>query len=111
MSFDRREITELFKSARRVLRHPIFDLLVAPKAQHNARILVTTPKRIGNAPARNKIRRQIKALFYEEKLFEQKYDCVVVVKNLEGITFDILKNLLKTALHTINSADVSALKS
>ena len=106
MSFDRREITELFKSARRVLRHPIFDMLVAPKAQHNARILVTTPKRIGHAPARNKIRRQLKALFYEEKFFNQKYDCIVVVKNLEGVTFDILKGLIKTVLQKVNGDSV-----
>ena len=107
MSFTHREVTELFKKARRVVRHPVLDMLVAPKAQAQARILVATPKRIGNAPARNKIRRQLKAIFYEEKLFDQGYDCVIVVKNIEKSSFEILKKLVTEALATANKSQPS----
>lgn len=98
-TFSSAEVSTLFQTAQRVVRHPILDLLVSPKDQdQHARILVVTPRRIGTAPARNKIRRQLKAIFYEEKLFEQPYDCVVIIKNIEPATFEILKKLLVDAL-------------
>jgi len=41
------------------------------------KILIIIPGKTGNAIKRNKIRRQIKAIFYEEKLFE-KPDILVI---------------------------------
>ena len=35
------------------------------------KILVITPKKIGTAPQRNLLRRRLKALFYEQKLYER----------------------------------------
>ncbi|MCX5922553.1 MAG: ribonuclease P protein component [Candidatus Dependentiae bacterium] len=63
--------------------------------RRTGRILVVTPRRIGNAPERNKIRRQLKALYYELKLAERGYDCVVIIKP-EGkkLAFEAIKQLL-----------------
>jgi ribonuclease P protein component len=54
---------------------------------------------VGTAPERNKVRRRLKAIFYEEKLFDQGYDCVVIVKK-PGVllTFDQWKQLLIESL-------------
>lgn len=98
--FSRQEINELFKVAKKYLKHPALDILLSP-ATHGefGRILVITPKKIGNAPERNKIRRRLKAIFYESRLYELDYDCVVLVKK-EGssLSFDELKMLLTDTL-------------
>ena len=99
MSFSRQEIIALFKTAKRSVRHPILDILIAPKAQEKARLLVITPKRVGTAPARNKIRRQLKALFYEQGYAQQAFDCVIIIKNIGRVTFEKLQELMTTALH------------
>jgi ribonuclease P protein component len=98
--FSESEIPKLLKSARRVVKHPGLDFLVAPKAHELARILVITPKRVGNAPERNKVRRRIKALFYEAGLPQGLYDCIAIIKKdgaqlpyeeLQKIILDALK--------------------
>jgi ribonuclease P protein component len=54
---------------------------------------------VGNAPERNKIRRQIKSIFYEEKLFELSYDYVIIVyKQILRLSFQELKTLLLSSI-------------
>lgn len=76
----RSEISAIFDKARCLLRHTSLTLLCAPTPASHGRVLVITSKKLGNAPARNKIRRKIKALFYEEKLFTHMVDCVFIIK-------------------------------
>ena len=86
---------KLYK-ARRILRRPGFDLLVA-KAQSplEGDLMVITPARIGNAVQRNRIRRRIKALFSELGLLKNGYDWMVIIKK-EGInlTYATLKDII-----------------
>jgi len=95
-AFSKREISVLFKKARRVYAQPGFHILVAPATLSYGRILIVTSRKVGNAPTRNKIRRRLKAIFYEERLFEKQLDCIVIVKP-DGARSDFttLKNLLK----------------
>ncbi|NRB21526.1 ribonuclease P protein component [Candidatus Dependentiae bacterium] len=93
--FSEAEISKLFKAAKRVLRHSAFDVLCAPKKLEHGRLMVVVPRRIAKAHARNKIRRQIKSIFYESNLFEHPYDCMVIIKQ-EALTlsFDQLTKLV-----------------
>lgn len=98
--FTEQEIKKLLAHARRTYRSSEMDILIAPACLDFGRILIITPARIGNAPARNKFRRQIKALFYEEKLFNLKADCVVIAKlKATTLDFDSIKKLLFKALN------------
>jgi ribonuclease P protein component len=63
-----------------VSRHFCLDFLCVPTTKQFGRILVITPRHIGKANKRNLIRRRIKSIFYEEKLFEKNLDCVVIAK-------------------------------
>jgi len=93
--FTESEVQKIFKKAKRVLKHPGLDVLCYPTAHEFGRILVITPKRVGSAPQRNLIRRRLKSIFYEEKLYENKLDYVVIIKK-EGIklSFEQLKHIL-----------------
>jgi len=94
--FSEQEVAKLFKKAKRVLKHPGLDILCSPTEKDFGRILVITSRKVGKASKRNLIRRRIKAIFYEEELYEKRLDCIVIVKK-EGINLSF--NELKSILH------------
>lgn len=96
--FSKKEIDELFQKARRAIKHPVLTISLATRQKNFARILIIASRKVGNAIERNKIRRQLKAIFYEEKLYERAFDCIVIVnKQTVGTPFDELKTLLLQA--------------
>lgn len=96
--FTKREIDHLFKHARRVFRSPECTILLAPRQDVFGRVLIVTSRKVGNAPERNLIRRRIKSIFYEEKLYDRSFDCVIIAqKKLTDLSFDELKKLILNA--------------
>lgn len=92
------EIDSLWKKARRVITHDGLHLLKAPRSQELARILMVIPKRVGNAPMRNRLRRQIRHIFYETKLFEGDADWIVIARpGAHEIPFATLQDLFAQA--------------
>ena len=96
----KQEISTLFKSAQRLCWHTGLDVRVAPAKQEHGRILIITPKKMGNAPERNRVRRRIKALFYENKLYECGFDWIFFAKpGISTLTFSQLQEfILETCL-------------
>ena len=94
-TFKRPEITKLFSQARRVYKSRELDILSHPKTKEYARLLIINPKKIGNAPQRNKVKRRLRALFHENDLFNKSHDMVIIVKK-DGVElpFDILKKIV-----------------
>ncbi len=101
--FTKREIDYLFCHARRIAKSQVCTILVAPRQNTEfGRVLIIASRKVGNAPERNLIRRRIKSIFYEEKLFALNFDCVVIVyKNMVSLSFDQLKTLLVSAYQKI----------
>lgn len=97
--FRKSEIDYLFQRARRIVRNQFCTLLVAPRQKEDfGRILIVIAREVGNAPERNLIRRRVKAIFYEEKLFTFGFDCVVIAhKKMVTLSFDQLKNIMLSA--------------
>ena len=101
-TFKRPEISRLFKQARRIYKSRELDVLSAPRAKEYARLLIITPKKIGNAPQRNRVKRRLRALFYENKLFEGSTDMVAIIKK-EGIDMpfeELKKVMIECATHS-----------
>lgn len=86
--FTQKEIAAIFKKSSRVYKGPGLDLLMAPASRNFGRILVVTPRKVGSAPERNRIRRRIKALFYEHKLYEHRFDTCIIIKKA-GIDYSL----------------------
>ena len=93
--FSGREIDYLFQRARRVFRDASCTILLAPRQGDFGRVLIIASRKVGNAPERNLIRRRIKSIFYEEKLYEHNFDCVIIAqKKLVELSFAELKELM-----------------
>ncbi len=96
--FSPQEIDSLWKQARRVVTHEGLHLLKAPRSDSLGRILMVIPKRIGNAPTRNKLRRQIRHIFYETELFRGDADWIVIARpGVDQIPFATLQTLFAQA--------------
>lgn len=94
-NFKKKEIDEIFASFRTRLKNSGLEIILAPKKLEFARILVITPRATANSPKRNQIRRRLKAIFYEEKLFNLPNDCIVIVRRQAiNLDFVILKKIL-----------------
>lgn len=92
------EIKKIFTKARRILKHPGLDILVAPTNHTHGILIVVTPGRIGTAVQRNTIRRRTKALFHEYRL-NKTVDCIVIVKKRGvSLTYEELKTIILPAL-------------
>ncbi len=102
-SFTKQEVKNLFDASKVKARIPGLRILIAPAQKSHGRILIITPRRSGNSPQRHCIRRRCKAIFLEEKLYTQLFDCVVIVRS-EGIetSFEDLKTLLLCAYQRSN---------
>lgn len=100
--FTKREIDHLFQHARRIFRSQECTILVAPRQAEFGRVLIIASRKVGNAPQRNLIRRRIKAIFYEEKLYDRSFDCAIIVqKKAVDLSFDGLKTIILGAYSKI----------
>ncbi len=64
--------------------------------QGYGKLLIIISKKVGKAYQRNKLKRQLKAIFYEEKLYNKKAISILVTyKPALQYSYDNLKNFLK----------------
>jgi ribonuclease P protein component len=64
------------------------------KPEHG-KLLIIIPKRSGNAVKRNRIKRKIKSIFYNEKLYTKvNIYSIIVYKEAMDLTFEQIKKFL-----------------
>lgn len=99
--FSKQEIDQLWQQVHPALKHDGFLLLKAPRHGTFGRILIVISKQVGTAPTRNKKRRQIKAIFYEHKIYERNFDWIIVVKKpIVNLNFQALAAVLLPVMQT-----------
>lgn len=98
--FNSQEAKRFFQKAKIRKKTEGLEILIAPRSFEYGRILVITPRKSGNSPERNKIRRRLKHIFYENKMYENSFDFVVIVSKIAiDLTFDQLKEILISSLN------------
>ncbi len=98
-SFTRTEVATLFKSARAKVKLPGLRILRAPASGTVGRVLIVTPRRVGNSPERNLLRRRVRAIYREGKLYSHPYDCVVLIgKECLLIPYEELHRIIHSVL-------------
>lgn len=97
--FERKEIENIFSHAKKTMQCPAFTLLKSPAQKSFGRILIITSRKVGNAPERNKTRRRLKSIFFEEKCWLTLFDWAIIIKKpAVTLSFDELKNLFLKGL-------------
>ncbi|OGB84295.1 ribonuclease P protein component [candidate division TM6 bacterium RIFCSPHIGHO2_12_FULL_32_22] len=93
--FQKREVKEFFKKAKFRKKIKGLEILLAPSFLDYGRFLAITSRKAGNAPQRNLIRRRLKHIFFEDKLYEKSLDFIVIVsKEAINLNFQELKEIL-----------------
>jgi len=96
--FTKKEIDKLFATVQYRVKTPAMNILFSPRQKDFGRLLLIVSRKVGNAPERNKIRRRLKSIFYEEKFYQEPYDCIIIVKKeAVMVSFAELKRLLQNA--------------
>ncbi|MBI2353049.1 ribonuclease P protein component [Candidatus Dependentiae bacterium] len=93
--FSKKELDTFFKKAKCLYKNQALTFLIHPKMAQFGRILISIPKKYGNAPERNLIKRRLKSLFIEEKWYEKPYDFAFMVKpQAKDLSFAQLKEIM-----------------
>lgn len=100
--FTKKEINAVFEAAFSVYKDEFITILAArPSIKKYGRALFVTRKRIGNAPQRNLIRRQIKSIIIENKLYSQQQDTIFIIKSLQNKpNFDEIAKIVTKSYET-----------
>jgi ribonuclease P protein component len=99
-SFSKKEIAEVFKRTKLIYQNQSIKILKCNETLEHGKILIITPRTSGKAHDRNLFRRRVKAIFYEEKLYENKYNFVIIAyKNLPELDFETLKTTLMGSIN------------
>lgn len=102
--FSKADVDYLFAHARMLYKDAGITILCAPQQKLFGRALLITPRKVGNAPQRNKIRRQLKAIFYQDKLYNLGIDCAFIIRaplckksfqEIRTLCIEIFKNIKK----------------
>ncbi len=89
------EIKTVLYQGRSVYQSTELGIKAVRVGQSYGKILVITPKKIGSAPKRNLLKRRLKSIFYEEKLYTYPYNIAVLAKKGSTLlTFGLLKAIL-----------------
>jgi ribonuclease P protein component len=108
--FSRSEITRFFSRAQLKKKTGGLRLLQAqPEAPIEfGKLLIVTPRASGNACQRNRLRRRLKAIFYENQLYLHKViSAVLVYKQAQELSFEQLSSFLMKHITLSASPDQS----
>lgn len=93
--FSKKELDHFFNVAKSPKKNQAFTFLTAPAQASFGRILMIVSAKYGNAPQRNLLKRRLRAIFWEERLYEKNKDFAVIARPAgKSYDFEQLKTLV-----------------
>lgn len=93
--FKYKEIKQIFKKAHHKYSSPELDIKISPPTDKIGKLLIIIPRKVGNAPERNLIRRRLKSIFYENQIYKHLYNFLIFCKPpIVKLKYEVLKNIL-----------------
>lgn len=101
--YSKLEIEQLFKTITLKFRRVGLEVFLAPRSLDYGRLLLSVSRRTGNSPQRNLFKRRMRAIFYENQLFNLNFDWVVIVKTKAALkhNFSTLQKTILAIVHEI----------
>ncbi len=102
-SFTQKEVDAAFSHASKLASKPGLKLLAAAATEEqippHGKLLIMIPRRFGGAVKRNRIRRQIKSIYYENGLYTKPRIAILLVyPDANAMGFEELREFLINAL-------------
>jgi ribonuclease P protein component len=98
-AFKKNEVKASFEAATLFYSKPGLKLLKAPSIAPHGKLLIVLPRKFGKAHERNLIRRQLKAIFYEEQLYKQPVVWLLILYfEAKKLDFPALKKFLTSVI-------------
>lgn len=95
------EFNNLFKKGKKIRSN---ELLISYLDSKDFKIGISVPKKIGNAPTRNKTKRQLKNIIYKANIFDYKKHIIVIVnKNWMELNFKQREILFKNQISKLKN--------
>lgn len=93
--WQKKEVDAAFKESKGLYYGVTFNIRCTPSKKEFGRLLFLLPSKIGSAVKRNLFKRRFKSIFYQEKLYEKRFDWIIFVKK-EGLAlnFQDLRSLI-----------------
>ena len=92
--FKQKEVDHVYKSSERIASCLGIRVLHTSD-EFSGKFLVITPRKTGKAHERNKLRRQVKSIIFEEKLYELSGTYVIILYHqAQKLSFDQIKQFL-----------------
>lgn len=103
--FTKKEIFDTFKNTKTLCSN-LGLVLKASKINTNfnniGKILIILPKKVGSAPIRNKIRRRIKHIFYDQKIYKYNFNFIIYCKkDITTFSYSYLQDLLLNCINQV----------
>ncbi len=102
--FEKKEIDHTFQNVQQENKIEGLKQLQSPvqkEGQDFGKLLIIASRKTGKAHKRNRIRRQLKSIFYQEELFKKPVNSIVLVyKSALDLTFEQLRQFLISNLET-----------
>ena len=97
--FTQAEVKNLFSKANRVYSQNGLIILQSPAQKEYGRMLIIAPKRVGSAPERNKLRRQLKSIFITNDLLNKAKDWIFILRpQVKSLSFEQLQKAVLSTL-------------
>jgi ribonuclease P protein component len=92
------EVGVVLKASYRLLSGKACDIRVAKTTHDIGRLLLIVSRKTGNAPDRNRFKRRVKSIFYQEKLYTKGFDWIIFAKKAGmNAEYPELKTIFMTA--------------
>ncbi|RTL07091.1 ribonuclease P protein component [Candidatus Dependentiae bacterium] len=93
--FSKQEIKFLFEKAKKHASCGSFVILRADSLADVGRLLIVSSKKVGNAPKRNLLKRRLKHIFFQKKIYDKGFDWILIArKKATKLTFATLEKKL-----------------
>ncbi|HEY1684847.1 MAG TPA: ribonuclease P protein component [Tepidisphaeraceae bacterium] len=103
----KKRFAEVFQTGRRQSRGPLL-LISLPNNLSHHRIGIVTPKKVGNAVRRNRVRRQIREAFrHMQAQFQPPHDFMLIVRPHEPAPLSFYQRLLSDLLSAATGSKIS----
>jgi ribonuclease P protein component len=102
--FEQHEIDAIFKNGRCIVKTEDATILAAPAAKDFARILLIASRKTGNSVQRHLLRRRIKSVFFQEKMYAKLgHDIIFIAKkSIMQRSFQEIKDLLFRMMQVVS---------